>query len=61
MIEINIKNETGAIINKEIIVRKFCKCCNEIGYDVNKYILTEFFSDGFPEGYKIELYKGGKS
>ena len=30
MIEINIKNEITSIINKEIIINKFAKTCNEL-------------------------------
>lgn len=56
MIEINIKNEITSIINKEIIINKFAKTCNELGFPVSRYVLTEYFEGGKPSGYRIELF-----
>jgi len=61
MIEIIIKNELGSVINKEIIVNKFAKTCNDIGLDVGRYVLTEYFENSCPIGYKIELYRKEKN
>lgn len=56
MIEILIKDEVCSVLNKNIIIKKFVKACNDIGFDIDRYVLTEFFEDGKPSGYKIELH-----
>ena len=56
MIEINVKNEITSIINKKFIIDKFAKTCNELGYSVKRYVLTEYFEAGNPSGYKIEFH-----
>lgn len=56
MIEINVKNEINSIINKKFIIDKFAKTCNELGYSVKRYVLTEYFEHGSPSAYKIEFY-----
>lgn len=58
MIEVEVRDEIGAILNKSIIAAKMGRCLREIGYDVDKYILTEYFNEGAPDGYKIKFYKG---
>ena len=55
MIKIAIKDEMSSILNKEIIIRKFARTLNEIGYDVNKYVMTEYFEQGSPCGYEINF------
>lgn len=43
MIEISIKDELCSVINKKIIVKRFAQACNDIGLDIGRYVLTEFF------------------
>ena len=56
MIEISIKDELCSVINKKIVVKRFAQACNDIGLDIGRYVLTEFFEGGAPSGYKIDLY-----
>lgn len=55
MVKITVKDEMSSVLNKEIIINKFAKCCHSLGFDVNKYVLTENFKDGTPDGYEIEF------
>ena len=59
MIEITIKDEISTVLNKDIIVRKFARACNDIGLDVSRYVLTEYFENGRPCGYTINFTHEG--
>lgn len=60
MIEIIIQDEMPSILNKEIIIKKFAKVLNETGYSVNRYVLTEYFDNEKPCGYKIHFTQNKK-
>lgn len=55
MIDIIIQDELCGVVNKDIVIKRFAKACSELGFNVNKYILTEYFEDNKPTGYKIHF------
>jgi len=54
MIEIRVKDEI--VISKKLLLDKLSKACQEAGFTINSYYLTEYL-DEKPIGYKLEFFE----